>query len=220
LLRKAFTILLLLCFCIGLVFGYRSYTRHRDLKETLVWIDQTYNPHDGGDNFGRGHGWEIHYSPKGQTEEVYEKFNTTFTYPSSCRMVIRSETAAEGIYRETPSLYTYTLNLGDIDPSTITIKTWDLHKDVFDCADPELVKMYQLHCDKAEVEFHTRNGAGVISEEGVKTFLELNGKDHESRTSTKTNKAWLVVDDVPYAQRLANAFTHAVELCGGTVSKF
>jgi hypothetical protein len=218
--RKTLTVLLLLCVCVGLGLGYRLYSRHRDLKETVVWVDLTYNPHDGGDNFGRGHGWEKHYVQDGQVEKLTENFNTTFTSPSTCTMVIRSETAAEGIYRATPSLYTYTLNLGDIDPSTIIIKTWDLHKDVFDCADPEQVKMYQLQCDNAEVEFRTRNGAAAISEEGVKTFLELTGTDNESKTSTKTNKAWLVVDDVPYAQRLAKALKHAVELCGGTVSKF
>jgi len=43
---------------------FRSVQRNRDLAETLLWMDQTYNPHVGGDNFGQGHGWEIHYLRK------------------------------------------------------------------------------------------------------------------------------------------------------------
>lgn len=218
--KKTLFIALLLCACIGGLFGYRTYSRHRDLKETLLWMDQTYNPHEGGDNFGRGHGWEIHYLGRGSTEKVTEKFNTTFSFADTCTMVVRSETMPVGIFQDLPSVYTYTLNLCDIDPATIKIKTYDLHKDVFNCADPEAVTMYELNCDNAEIEFQTRNGATAISEEGVKTFVKLTGKDHELKTTSKTNKGWLLVDDVPYAQRLTKALKHAIELCGGTPSKF
>jgi hypothetical protein len=38
----------------AVVFGYRAYSRHRDLAETLQWMDLTYNPHEGGENYGRG----------------------------------------------------------------------------------------------------------------------------------------------------------------------
>jgi hypothetical protein len=48
---------------------YRAVAKRRDLRETLAWIDQTYNPHEGGDNLGQGHGWEIHYLRKGDIEE-------------------------------------------------------------------------------------------------------------------------------------------------------
>jgi len=47
---------------VGEVLVFRSVQRKRDLAETLAWMDQTYNPHDGGVNFGRGHGsisWKI-----------------------------------------------------------------------------------------------------------------------------------------------------------------
>ena len=35
---------------LGLVLflAYRAIANHRDLKETLLWMDQTYNPHEGG----------------------------------------------------------------------------------------------------------------------------------------------------------------------------
>ncbi len=205
---------------IGTFFGYRSYVRHRDLKETLLWMDETYNPHEGGDNLGRGRGWEIHYLQKGYTEEITERFRMSFTQNGSCKVVVHSETLPEGVFSDTPSVSTYTFNLSDIDPESIKIKTHDLHKDVFDCADPEDVALYHLSCDNAEIEFKTRDDASVIDEQMVKTFTKLTGADHELRNASKTNKCWLVVNDVPYAQRLAKALKHAVELCGGTVSKF
>jgi hypothetical protein len=207
--------------CIAAVLVFRSIQRNRDLAETLLWMDQTYNPHDGGDNFGQGHGWEIHYLRKGQVEEVTENFKMTFVRLGGCNIAINSETLPEGIFSETPSTSRYTINLCDIDPGSIKIKTYDLHgKDVFDCSDPEQVKLYELNCLNAEIEFQTRNGATAISEERVKTFTKLTGASHEFRTSSKTNKCWLIVDDVNYAQRLAKALKHAVELCGGKVSKF
>jgi hypothetical protein len=199
---------------------YRSHQRNRDLAETLLWMDQTYNPHEGGDNLGLGHGWEIHYVRKGQEEEVTQKFKMTFSRLGDCNIAIKSETLPEGVYSETPSVHTYTFNLCDIDPGSIKVKTYDLHKDVFSCADPEQVKAYELNCDNAEIEFSTRNGATTIAEEAVKTFTKLSGTDHELKTASKTNKCWLIVDDIVYAQRLAKALRHAIDLCGGKPSKF
>jgi len=205
---------------VAAVMAFHSVQRNRDLAETLRWIDQTYNPHEGGDNFGQGHGWEIHYLRKAQAEEVTQKFKMTFVRLGGCNIAINSETLPEGIYRETPSIHKYKVNLCDIDPDSIKIKAYDLHKDVFSCADPDQVKLYELNCDNAEIELLTRNGATTISEDGVKTFTNLTGKDHELRTTSQTNKCWLIVDDVSYAQRLAKALKHAVELCGGKPSKF
>jgi hypothetical protein len=204
----------------GSFFGYRAVAKRRDLKGTLSWMDQTYNPHEGSDNLGQGHGWEIHYLKKGNIEEITEKFNTTVTLDGGCNVVTRSETLPVGVYSELPSVTTYKFNLRDIDPDSIKIKTYDLHKDVFSCADPEQVKDYELSCDNAEIEFLTRNGVTSIDEDRVATFTKLTGSDHESRSSSKTNKSWWLVDDVPYSQRLAKALKHAVELCGGQSSRF
>lgn len=204
----------------GSFFAYGGFAKRRDLRETLLWMDQTYNPHEGGDNFGQGHGWEIHYVRKGDTEEVSEKFGQTFTQNGTCDIVIQSVTPAVGVYSEISSDSTYKLSLCDIDPNSIKITTYDLHKDVFNCADPDEVKLYNLSCDNAEIEFLTRDGIPAIKEDGVNTFLKLTGSDHESKKSSTTNKMWFIVDDVPYAQRLAKALRHAIELCGGTPSKF
>jgi hypothetical protein len=205
---------------VGSFLAYRAIAKRRYLKETLLWIDQTYNPHDGGDNLGQGHGWEIHYLKKGNVEEITQKFNTTVTLDGGCNVVTRSETLPVGVFSEVPSVTTYKFNLRDIDPDSIKTKTYDLHKDVFSCADPEQVKDYDLSCDNAEIEFLTRNGATVINEDRVTTFTKLTGSDHESTSASKTNKSWWLVDDVPYSQRLAKALKNAVELCGGQSSRF
>ena len=205
---------------VGPFVGYCAIAKRRDLKETLLWIDQTYNPHDGGDNLGQGHGWEIHYLKKGNVEEITQKFNTTVTLDGGCNVVTRSETLPVGVYSELSSVTTYKFNLRDIDPGSIRIKTYDLQKDVFSCADPEQVKDYELSCDNAEIEFLTRNGATAINEDRVAIFTKLTGSDHEPKSASKTNKSWWLVDDVPYSQRLAKTLKHAVELCGGQSSRF
>jgi hypothetical protein len=205
---------------LGAFFAYRAIAKHRDLQETLSWMDQTYNPHEGGDNFGRGHGWEIHRLRTDNHDKVTEKYKETFTHDGSCKVVFHTETLPEGAFVETPSVSTYTFSLCDIDPDSIKIKTYDLRDTLSDCTDPEAVKAYKLSCDFAEVFFLTRNGATAINEETITTYTNLTGADHESRTSSKTNKYWLIVDDVPYAQRLAKALKHAVELCGGKTSRF
>jgi hypothetical protein len=46
--------LLVVALCGAAFFGYHAYSRHRDLAETLQWMDLTYNPHEGGDNLGQG----------------------------------------------------------------------------------------------------------------------------------------------------------------------
>lgn len=208
---------------IGVVACYRYFQRHRDLVETLQWMDQTYNPHEGGENFGQGHGWQIHYltDTKTHTEKETQRFQTTFTRRgNTCRMSIHSETFPIGIFEDMPGTRTYTFNLGDIDPRSITVKTYDMHKDGLSCADPEEVRAFQLDCSNAEVEFNSRNAATEILSESVQTFTKLQGKDHEARETSKTSRAWFIVDDIEYSKRFVKALTHAVELCGGRVSKF
>lgn len=215
----AFSLIVLI---VAAVFGYRAYSHYRDLTETLQWMDQTYNPHDGGENFGRGHGDETHYLQNSQlhTEQVTEEFRNTFTYKGDCKIVIHDETVPVGVFKTVYTNGDYTLSLCDVDPNSIKIKTYDLHNDVFNCADPEQVQLYNLDCTSAEIEFHTRNEVPKIEDDGVTTYAELTGSDHEARYHNKASKGWFVVDDAAYAQRFAKAFRHAVELCGGKGSKF
>jgi hypothetical protein len=206
----------------GSFLTYRAIARHRDLKETVQWIDQTYNPHEGGENYGRGHGDETHYlqNAKLHTEEVTEEFHQTFTYKGDCKIVLHHETVPIGLFKTIYTTGDYTLNLCDVDPDSIKIKTFDFHKDVFNCANPEEVQSYSLDCTSAEVEFHIRNEIPKIKDDSVTIYAELTGKDHEAQHHGYMSKGWFTVDDVTYAQRFAKAFKHAVELCGGKASRF
>jgi hypothetical protein len=207
---------------LGSFLTYRALAKHHDLKETLLWIDQTYNPHDGGSNYGRGHGQETHYLEHSDThtEEITEEFHETFTAKADCTIVLHHETVPIGVFKTVYTNGDYTLSLCDVDPDSIKIKTYDFHKDVFNCADPEQVKLYELNCSSAEVEFHIRNEVPKIKDDAVTTYAELKGKDHEARHDSYASKGWFIVDDVAYAERFAKAFRHAVELCGGKASRF
>ena len=127
---------------IGFFLAYRTIAKHRDLRETLLWMDQTYNPHEGGDNLGQGHGWEIHFVRKDGEEEVSEKFGMTITQDGSCNIVLHTETPAVGVFSEISSVTTYALSLCDVDPESIKIKTVDMHKDVFITPSTKLVTLF------------------------------------------------------------------------------
>ena len=207
--------------CGAAVFGYRAYARYRDLSETLQWMDQTYNPHEGGENYSRGHGEEIHFLVRANHDkELTQSFHQTFSYKGRCTIVIHSETLPLGLHKDVYTNGDYTVNLCDVDPNTIQIHKYDLHKDVFNYADPEEVSLYQLNCDAAEIEFHSRNEAPKFGDDSITTFAKLTGNDHESRHNGKTNLAWFITDNAVYAERFAKALKHAVELCGGQASKF
>lgn len=201
---------------------YRAIAKHRDLAETLQWMEQTYNPHDGGANYGHGHGDETHYLEHSgtQAEEITEEFQETFATQGGCTLVLHHETVPIGVFKSVYTNGDYTLSLGDVDPNSIKIKTYDFHKDVFNCADSNEVKLYDLNCGSAEIEFQTRNEAPKIKDDGVTIYAELKGKDHEAQIHEQVSEGWFSVDDATYARRFAKAFRHAVELCGGKASRF
>lgn len=218
-LLPAFLLLIVALIVVGIPL-YRRVQRTRDLNQTLTWIRQTYNAPEGADIFSQGHGWERHYVTENNAYRLTQEFHETITLKDGCNVQIHSETLPSGVYAETPSQTDYTFNLRDLDPDSIKIKTFDLHKDVFDCSDPEQVKLYNLDCSSGEVYFVTRDGATAITHDCIRTFTKLTGADHEARSHSKTDKLWLIADDVSYAQRLAKAWRNAIELCGGTPSKF
>jgi hypothetical protein len=220
---KRFALLLALVIVVaGSFFAYRAIAKHRDLKETLAWMEQTYNPHDGGENYGRGHGDETHYlqNTRLRTEDITQEFHQTFAYKGDCAVVMHHETVPVGVYRTVYTIGDYTYSLCDVDPDSIQIHKYDFHNDVGGCTDPEQVDLFKLNCTSAEVEFHTRNEVPKIKEDSVTTYTELTGKDHEAQIHKQSSKGWFIVDDVVYAERFAKALRHAVELCGGKTSKF
>jgi hypothetical protein len=195
--------------------------RH-DLRETLEWMERTYNPHQGGENFGLGHGTETHYLEKVQdrTFEITERFQRTLVLKGGCAIAVHHETTPVGVFRTVHSTGDYTLNLCDIDPTTIKLRKPDLHKDAFSCDDPEQVETFQLNCDTGEIDFRTKDDIQTISDDDVTTYEELTGKDHQAVGHTKQSETAFPVDDLKYAERFMNALRHAIDLCGGQKSKF
>jgi hypothetical protein len=220
--KRAALLLAVIILAVGAFFAYRAIAKHRDLKETLLWMDQTYNRHEGGENYGGGHGNETHYlrGKDGLSEDITQEFHQTFVYKGGCNIVMHHETVPIGLFRNVYTNGDYTFSLCDVDPDSIQIHKYDFHKDVGGCADPEQVQLFNLDCTSADVEFHTRNEVPGIAEDSITTYAELTGKDHEAQIHLKSSKGWFMVDDVAYAQRFAKALRHAVELCGGKTSKF
>jgi hypothetical protein len=197
--RRFFVWVGLILVFIAAIIILRSVQRHRELAETLLWMDQTYNSHDGGHNFGKGHGSVVVSSETGEIA-----IRMRFVRLGGCKILIKE------FWYENP-VDTYTLTLCDIDPVSIKVTTFDRREISLtdtSCADPKLVTLLHLNCDSADIGFLTTDGAHVIKE------------DRMGDPPKPTNKAGLLVDDVAYAQRLAKALKRAVELCGGKPSNF
>jgi hypothetical protein len=105
--------LLVVALCAASLSGCRAYTRHRDLTETLQWMEQTYNPHEGGENYGRGHGDETHYlrNTKLQTEDITQEIHQTFAYKGDCTVVMHHDTVPVGVFRNVYTVGDYTFSL-------------------------------------------------------------------------------------------------------------
>jgi hypothetical protein len=107
--------LILIAVGAGSLIGYRAYARHRDLQETLAWMERTYNPHEGGENFGLGHGTETHYIDRVEerTTEVTEQFKQTLVLKGGCTVSLLYETVPIGVFKNLHSKGQYTINLCD-----------------------------------------------------------------------------------------------------------
>jgi hypothetical protein len=189
------------------------------LSETLVWMDNSYNPHPGVSG-AYGHGLTGWYTPKigGRPfEEVLASgSNETFTY-NGCQMTlhIEDDRAAE----EAKDIYasvSYSFNLRDINPQSIKMSTIS-HSGGFYC---EAFPGANMDCDHAEIAFKTHLEAPLIDEDWDTIYPKYQGSEHESKRSSKVNEASFMVNDVEYAKRLMKAYRHAVELCGGKPEPF
>ena len=193
-------------------------TSDSELSDTLSWMDNTYNPHpDVSGAYGHGRtGW---YAPKNGSvhEEVFVSgSNETFTY-DGCQMTLRVEDdrAAE-TSKEVYVSFSYSFNLGYINPQSIRMTTIS-HTGVLNC---RAFPGADMDCDHAEMAFKTRPEASLIDIYSNTIYPKLEGSDHESKSSSKANTAYFMVNDVEYAKRFMKAFRHAVELCGGKPEPF
>jgi hypothetical protein len=197
--------------------------RDRELSETLAWMDNTYNPHDGVSGaFGHGQtGWYAHNSTGQADEHLVWGATETFTH-DVCRMALRvQDNPAATANSERYGTAVYKFNLRDINPQSIKITTYS-HSGGLPCDNykPEEQQRYNMNCDQGQIVFSTHSEAPLIDEELHTTFPRLQGSDHEAYGKSRGARAFFAVDDVEYAGRLAKAFRHAVELCGGKPESF
>lgn len=203
---------------------FTACARHEgpSLSDTLVWMDNTYNPHsDRG--LAHGHGKTGWYSPsdpnEGNGESLAYGSNETFTY-DGCHLTLHvQENAAATALKDAYSEDLYRFNLGDVDPQSIKINTY-AHSGGSPCDNYVPDVQVELNCDHAEITFVARSESPLIEETSRTIFPKLQGDQHELHYKSKTSEAYFEVDDLDYAKRFAKALRYAVELCGGKPSTF
>ena len=162
------------------------------LSETLAWIESTYNDHSaqGGSS---GHGLIEFWKDGKLTSRRHDSFSYNQCIATVHHDVV-SEFSSLGF-----TTYDSTLDLTTIDPTSIKVTLYQRLENYIvmpTCDLPNEV------CDAAAVEFETIGRKPVII-------------DKFEKHTQNDSKSGLIVDDPEYAPRLAKAFRHAVELCGG-----
>ena len=225
------------------------------LSETVAWIEQTYNPHEGG----RGHGHVSSYrqSPDPRGKPTYTESAETIS-AKGCAFTLRiDDDTSASTSGKTQWVSTFSFNLTDVDSKSITVTASDSRLGT-SCSDAEVGKSGGSSCDQANIDFSIQNDAPLVEVEnrGVRPQLpddqldvvqhptlgrlafpktmpydkrnELISAMERNKAETgspllsrqKLHVAFFHVDDPEYSQRMAKAFRHAVELCGGKPSTF
>jgi hypothetical protein len=153
--------LLIVAVFVGAVFGYRAYSRKRDLAETLEWMSQTYNPRENGwGGHGRAHG----ECALGCQDLPLGIFSTEVLSYSGCQITTVTTSNRNGDLR-----LHETFNLRDIDTQSIQL-----------ASKPQLGGV-------AEVQFATRNNAealfytGNINGKGARSEFMMDDAAYASR---------------------------------------
>jgi hypothetical protein len=117
---------------------------------------------------------------------------STFTY-DGCQITLYSEdypVGLDGIHWTT----IYRFNLRDLDPTAVTTDSM--------------------------VEFRAHNQEPLVKEDVHTVYPKREGTEHETRSKGRTFFIVFYMDDIPYMERFAKAFRHAIALCGGKSSVF
>jgi hypothetical protein len=187
--------------------------------EPLEWMNQTYNPHDDGPNFGKGRGhWVESYPDRQQNgSEIIKKRREVaewFSY-AGCRITLHFQNDPGDMRYK----YVATFQLSDIDPASIKLVSGDSQWYGESCNNPS-VAFRGKSCDEGWITFATRNEAPLIEEDVENLDLNESGQPIFPEHKTKEYKAEFVATDLEYAERFEKAFRNAVELCGGKPSAF
>jgi hypothetical protein len=175
------------------------------LSETLLWMDNTFNPHEHSSGHGR---WETFSVGK-----PFQRRTTRFSYDGCTLTFSTNGGLLVENYQDTSS---FTVNLKDVDPNSIRTKAYSSQVAGLSC---EAWPSLEMDCEIAEMTFETRNHVPFMSRSHF-VYPELKGEDHDSYYEGKSFEAGIGIDDVNYAARFEKAFRHAVTLCGGRPSAF
>jgi hypothetical protein len=181
------------------------------LTDTLEWIDSTYNSHQGeGGAFG--HGVEEVFT----NGKLFKRRTARFTYDGCQIKLYTQDDPASPLYSDLYTSTVYTINLQDVDPTSIKLYSLDSQHGGLSCdIDPQ-----HMTCDIVELEFETPNQAPLFEEHFHAVYPKLRGSEHDATHDGKTFVAMFYLDDVEYSARFTKAFRHAVALCGGKRSPF
>jgi hypothetical protein len=142
--------LLFTALCLASLFGYRTYTKHRDIAETLQWMEQTYNPYENG--------WGGHGTAETKCEAKCEEVGLDLTFRETlshrgCQLT----TVTTSNRKEDHGLHE-TFNLRDIDSGSIRLSS---NRKLGHVSDVEFATR-----NNAQVLFYTENinGNGARSE--------------------------------------------------------
>jgi hypothetical protein len=180
-----------------------------NLKETIEWINQTYNPPSESS------------SKRGvfvlrDRNHVDMRLERTFLRLDGCAATIeaRQDPNLE-MSSESVTSTTWTFNLGDIDPAI------EVEKEAsFDFTEPcDTEPKSPNVCDETTFILNTRNQKQAIKMHEVTEYLKR-ANDRQETTDRMIDWAILYVNDLEYAPRLAAALKRGIELCGGRPSSF
>src|SRR4051812_1720842 len=98
------------------------------LSQTLAWMDNTYNPHDGVSGaFGHGRtGWYAPDKSLGSAAAEYLVSGSTETFTHDrCQIALRiDDNRSASAHREIYGSTLYTFSLHDINPQSIKVSTY------------------------------------------------------------------------------------------------
>lgn len=190
----------------------------RKLNDDFAWMTNTYNPHKNAlVDIGHGKtGWYIH-SREQDADVLSEGTIESFSHDGCTMKTILEPDLSATSNREINTTLSYAVDLHNIDPDSITVKTYT-HYGGFDCEQyPADVRSAEhISCDHAEMTAYTRNREPLVDEQSHTVYLHLTGTEHDTYGVSKQDLIFFEFDDVGYAQQFANVFRDAVVRCGGT----
>jgi PEGA domain len=180
------------------------------LAETLNFMSQALASDGGGQRSMRGNnGWTTDWS-----------FHTSLTSNGSCMATIgvtvnTSSTYPTGQHCADTGTQSLSLNLGDIDPSSVKYSAAEGGSDQYATSSTSgyIVRVATSNLDKKIA--HSSQSSGTCYANNGDATPRNDGPKQD-----QVSQIEFFVADGDIATRIAHAMTHAVELCGGQKSAF